>query len=74
MAVRRLLSPKQVEAEFGISIERLHYWRKTRRGPEFIKLGHRSLRYDSAVLEKFIQRNTHTPSVRDTIEEKRVHL
>lgn len=71
-----LLTPAEVEDWFGgaLTRERLHYWRKTRTGPQFIRLGHRTLFYDLAVLNEYLERNTHIPSVRATIEEKRVHL
>lgn len=71
-----LLTPAEVEDWFGgvLTVERLQYWRKTRTGPQFIRLGHRTLFYDLAVLNEYLERNTHIPSVRASIERKRVHL
>ncbi len=52
-----LLTPKEVEALFGISRRTLANWRSIRKGPEFLKLGKKVL-YEKATFEEWIRRNT----------------
>ena len=50
---KKLLSPKDVEREFGIKRKMLHLWRIDGIGPAYINLGRRIL-YERQVIEEFI--------------------
>lgn len=64
-AVERLLSPAETAEILGVTSRRLSRWRIEGGGPEYIKLGHRSVRYAGEALQNFIARKTsrHTSEV-----------
>ncbi len=49
-----LLDERQLAARLGLSVSTLRNWRVTRRGPVFVKLGARAVRYRPADVERFI--------------------
>jgi hypothetical protein len=53
-----LLSPNQAAKILNVSERRLSRWRLEGGGPEYVKLGHRSVRYASEALQSFIVRRT----------------
>ena len=50
-----LLDEQELAARLNISVSTLRNWRVARRGPPFVKLGLRSVRYRLADVEGFIQ-------------------
>lgn len=70
---RQLINERQLSQSLQIPVETVRYWRKVGRGPAWVKIG-RNVRYDSAVIDQFIEDNTRIPSVRTFMEEKRVNL
>lgn len=50
---KKLLAPKDVEREFGISQKTLAYWRMEGVGPAYTNFGRRVF-YERAVLEEYI--------------------
>lgn len=49
-----VLKPEQAAAFLGVSIETLAQWRSQQRGPRYIKLENRLVRYRLAELEKYL--------------------
>jgi predicted DNA-binding transcriptional regulator AlpA len=49
-----LLTEKQVAALLGLTGSALRKWRQQRRGPQFIRLSPRAVRYDPAAISKFL--------------------
>lgn len=49
-----LLDERELAARLGLSLSTLRNWRAARRGPRFIKLGRRAVRYRAADVERFI--------------------
>ena len=50
---RKLISPKEIEEEFGINRRMLQYWRQEGIGPTYSNFGRRVF-YDRAGFEKFV--------------------
>jgi excisionase family DNA binding protein len=50
-----LLTVKEVSRRLRVSPEKLRRWRVQGEGPRYVRIGHRSLRYPEAEVEKFIQ-------------------
>ena len=50
----RLLTPEQAGAMLGISKQRLALWRVTGEGPEYHKLGRRTVRYSEAAITAWL--------------------
>lgn len=46
-----LISPKNVEREYGVSTSELSRWRKTGTGPQFYRISPRLVRYGTDDLE-----------------------
>jgi predicted DNA-binding transcriptional regulator AlpA len=55
-----LLTPAEAARFLRLSTETLKYWRKSaqRRGPPFVKIERRPVRYRLAALEAYIKRRT----------------
>lgn len=53
---RRYLSPKEVEAIYGVNAGTLANWRLYGKGPAYCKVG-RLIRYEVSNLEKFFQQH-----------------
>ena len=51
---QELLTRKQVEAEYGLSVKALERYAWAGGGPLFVKLGHRTVRYRRGDIEAFI--------------------
>jgi hypothetical protein len=71
--VKRLLTEKEVSEILRRPVMTLRWWRQVQRGPAWTVVERRVL-YSEAALEEYIESNTHTPSVRATLEGKRVSL
>jgi hypothetical protein len=52
---KRLLSPKEVEREYGISLKILERWRATGVGPAYTNMGGRNIYYERTVLDAFLE-------------------
>lgn len=50
-----LLDERQLAALLRVSVSTLRNWRVGRRGPPFVKLGLRAVRYRVADVERFIE-------------------
>jgi predicted DNA-binding transcriptional regulator AlpA len=48
---KKILSPREVEAEYGYPERTLETWRTRGRGPAWLRIGTRSVRYDRADIE-----------------------
>jgi predicted DNA-binding transcriptional regulator AlpA len=53
-----LLDPRQVADLLGVTVQRLANWRYRGRGPNYIKLGYRSIRYQRADVEQWLAEHT----------------
>ncbi|MGX9295147.1 helix-turn-helix transcriptional regulator [Tsukamurella paurometabola] len=51
---RTLLSAKQLEERYGISVNTWRYWRQCGTGPAAVVLGKRKILYDVDVVERWI--------------------
>ena len=49
-----LLDEREMAARLGLSISTLRNWRVARRGPRYLKLGARAVRYRLADVETFL--------------------
>jgi len=50
-----LLDERELAAHLHIAVSTLRNWRVARRGPAFVKLGKRAVRYRVADVERFIE-------------------
>ncbi|MHB1282565.1 MAG: helix-turn-helix transcriptional regulator [Metallibacterium scheffleri] len=50
-----LLDERELAARLHVSVSTLRNWRVARRGPPFVKLGLRAVRYRLADVERFIE-------------------
>ena len=71
--MKTFVTTEQVAEMLGVAAGTLRYWRHTGVGPQWFKL-EGAVRYDLAEVEQYLERNRRTPSVRSTVEEKRVSL
>lgn len=51
----RLLKPLEVADFLCVSVQTLAGWRSKRRGPEWIRMSHKEIRYAQAAVEQFVQ-------------------
>lgn len=54
MSENRLLNEKQAASYLGLSVSTLQAWRWRGRGPAYLKLGGRTIRYRMADLDSFL--------------------
>jgi len=59
--LNKVLDTKQAAAFLGLTRRCLDIWRKEGRGPVFVKIGARIVRYRLGDLEKFLDENTKQP-------------
>jgi len=52
---KTLMNPEQAAEYLGVSSETLAQWRSQRRGPEYIKLEGRLVRYRMSALESYLE-------------------
>jgi excisionase family DNA binding protein len=52
--LKALLTPAEAARYLGVSLSALEHWRSQRRGPAYIKLEGRLVRYRLADLEKYL--------------------
>lgn len=52
---RRRLTEMEVANLLSVSPRTLQQWRSRGEGPPFLKLGHRSVRYDEAAVEAWVE-------------------
>jgi len=56
LAERAFLSPKEVEAIYGIPVSTLSFWRNASgSGPKFTRVGDRRIKYRRADIESWLQ-------------------
>jgi predicted DNA-binding transcriptional regulator AlpA len=53
-----LKKPKEAAALLGVSERRLSRWRNENSGPDWVRLGHRSVAYTETALQSFIVANS----------------
>jgi excisionase family DNA binding protein len=56
----QLLTTEEAAAKLQVSPLTLARWRNAGEGPAFVGLGHKTVRYREADLEKYIEDNTNT--------------
>jgi hypothetical protein len=71
--MKRLLTEQEAAEYLRRPVMTLRWWRQVQRGPEWIKQEGK-VRYDEAALDQWSEANTHTSSVRATLEGKRVAI
>lgn len=71
--MERLLTEDELSEVLGVPLMTLRWWRQRERGPEWVKIG-RAVRYSADAVQRYIDSNTHTPTVRATLEGKRVSI
>lgn len=54
----KLLTQERAAELLGIAARTLADWRRKGTGPAYVKLGHRTIRYDRAALERFLVART----------------
>lgn len=62
----QLMSPTEVSEYTGVSVDRLAHWRRSGRGPTYIKLGdgaNGAVRYPREALRRYLADRTVTPGV-----------
>lgn len=64
MAESELLDPHAAAAYLGVEINLLRDWRYAGKGPNYVRLGYRTLRYDRTDLERFVASRKVKPSTR----------
>lgn len=69
-----LLTEEQAAQELGVPASRLSNWRWAGKGPAFVALSRKCVRYDLAELRRFIAEHTRQPSVQTFMEERRAAL
>jgi predicted site-specific integrase-resolvase len=67
----RLLDAKQTAERLSVPSGTLRYWRSAGIGPPYVKLGGR-VKYGEADVEAYIEAKKRKPSVRATLERKRI--
>lgn len=50
----RLLTPQEVSIMLGVSPATLKDWRHHRRGPDFVRLSHKMIRYWLSAVNRFV--------------------
>lgn len=53
-----LLDPKQVAGLLGVTEKRLADWRYRGEGPDYLKLGHRTIRYQRTAIDAWLEDHT----------------
>ena len=66
----KLVDTKKAAEMLGLPEGTLKGWRSREIGPKWVKMG-RDVRYDVAELLDYVRKNTHVPSVRAAMEERR---
>lgn len=64
------VNANQAAARLGVPKNTMKWWRAIGRGPAFIRLSHKTVVYDSDVLDEFLRVHTCQPSVREAMEER----
>lgn len=54
-----LLDEEEVARRLGLKRATLRMWRYLKKGPSFVRLGYRTIRYEKAVIEAYIAARTH---------------
>lgn len=57
-----LLTTEDVARLLGVSEKLIHNWRYEGRGPRFVKLGHRTVRYRPEDVDSWIERQARRPA------------
>lgn len=57
----RLIKPEDAAVMLGINLQTLAVWRCKRRGPMYVKIGGRAVRYPLEQLQAWIDRRTVSP-------------
>ena len=58
---KKLLTDRDVFEDYGLSLPWLRRARRERRGPPFLRIGHRMIRYRAVDLEAFLARQVVEP-------------
>jgi hypothetical protein len=58
--MKKLLTSKEVEAQYGLSAKTLKHWRHTGVGPAYFQF-QRKIQYDSDAIESYIARHKVVP-------------
>lgn len=53
--MRKYLTEKQVEEQYGLRVRTLQNWRSLGEGPQYIKVGKRLVRYRVEDLDRFME-------------------
>lgn len=56
-----LITTREVAERLGVSVRTVEDWRHRGRGPAYITLAPKAVRYDLAVVERYIADNTTRP-------------
>jgi hypothetical protein len=66
----KLLTSKEVEAQYGLSAKTLKHWRHIGVGPRFHQFG-RKIQYDAGVIESYIAQHRVTPFALAAVEDNK---
>lgn len=54
----RLYSPAEASRYLGVALQTLAHWRVQGRGPQFVRLSKRCVRYSEQTLREFVEQRT----------------
>lgn len=57
-----LLTTEDVARRLGVSVKLINSWRHEGKGPEYIRFGHRTVRYRPEAVDAFIKRHARRPA------------
>lgn len=66
--MRNLLTQNQAAEYLGINKRTLENWRYAGRGPEYVRLSHRAVRYRQSDLEKFVDERVYQSTAHEAVE------
>lgn len=66
-----MLDVKSAAARLGVAPRLMKEWRCRGVGPAHVRLSHKTVVYDSEVLDEYLRRHTCQPSVQAFMEERR---
>jgi len=61
-----LLNEKEVARRLGLSVQTLRNWRHLRKGPAYVRVGSRAIRYKIEDLNHFIEKGRFHPGERES--------
>jgi excisionase family DNA binding protein len=61
--IEPLLAPQEVADILGVQVSTLVRWRRLKQGPPYVRVGHRTVRYQPEAIEAWMKARTGRPLV-----------